>query len=1180
MKKYNIILSITIVIICIFSCSKDKVDVPKKGETNKIVFGSTKYVDTLLSYFSAKITSSVSSIGNSKISQYGHCWGIKQNPTIKDSKTTFNSMSVVKDIVSTLNELAPNTTYYVRPYITPNGGAAVYGKEINIKTLKTGRPDIETLKPKEVGLFSALCGGNIISDSGLVITECGLFWGKDSLALSKTNYLGIYRDQNTKIDSFNHRIEEGLEDGVRYFIQAYATNSAGTNYGNKKRFETGEIEPPKVNLEIDNSSITTGSFDYSMNVTDDGGTGIEEKGVCWGIVSPPTYEGNKTSNESGTISNLQDDTKYYVRAYAKNSKHIGYSELDSVTTIKIVPPTVKIIEVIDIGVYEAKIKWKVTSTGNGAISSCGVVLSSVNESPTIDEYEKKDNKSSCTLNEEYITHFTKLKENTTYYVRAYATNEKGTSYDKTDFKTLAVTIPVITTKDVSEISRTTAKSGGKNINSGNGTISAKGVVWGSSENPTLDNCLDKTNDGSGTTDFDSDITRLTPNTDYYVRAYATNEKGTGYGGESKPFKTEDYSLPVVQINSIDNITSSAADVNCEITDNGGATITERGICWSTNTTRPTDPTNHIAEGGANTGSYTESLSSLNRYTDYYVWAYAKNSKGTAYSIYESFKTKAEPPTITISYENLKWNEITLKGNITDDGGTDIIERGFYWGLNETNLNNEVKEGGIGSGMFSKTIELVTEGDNRKIYAQSYAVNKDNRIEKGKSGIIPIDLPEQTKNDFYIDNPTIDYSVAYPGMEIKVTCEQKYSGNSLETLTPWIRYYISTDDNWGDANDTYLGEDRSSLSSSITSESETELLDIPTNISSGVYYILFVSDYKKEYEEDNESNNVVSKQITVEKPDFYITNTSVSPSTISAGKSISVSCDQNYSGNISKEMKVYVGYYLSTDKDWDSGDELLSDDSSDLSSSSPNRGENENLTIPSNVSSGTYYILFVADYKEDYGETNELNNVNYEQIEIIETGNVTVKVYSIENKLVTDGRAWVKLFFNGGNSTKYTDSNGEAKFSEVITGNHLYKVYYKIHEEEFWGERNISFTGGNSTYTFNRELPIVKSITVKKAVLSSKRTITITIKNYSNTGYNVRLRICIDRNKNCDPGYRDYYHVSTTYLGSKEEKELKFDWTPSEKGTYYMKVSLDSEFDEPVWIQTDTYWWFTNDDLTK
>ncbi|HRX13191.1 MAG TPA: hypothetical protein P5210_16120, partial [Draconibacterium sp.] len=98
--------------------------------------------------------------------------------------------------------------------------------------------------------------------------------------------------------------------------------------------------------------------------------------------------------------------------------------------------------------------------------------------------------------------------------------------------------PTVTTKQVTSITPTTAISGGNITADGGASVTVRGVVWGTAENPTLDSNTGLTTDGSGTGSFTSSLTGLTPGITYYVRAYATNSAGTGYGSQ-QPFTTLD-----------------------------------------------------------------------------------------------------------------------------------------------------------------------------------------------------------------------------------------------------------------------------------------------------------------------------------------------------------------------------------------------------------------------------------------------------------------------------------------------------------------------------------------------------------------------------------------------------------------------------------------------------------------
>ena len=97
-------------------------------------------------------------------------------------------------------------------------------------------------------------------------------------------------------------------------------------------------------------------------------------------------------------------------------------------------------------------------------------------------------------------------------------------------------VPEVGTHNVSEITDTTAQCGGTISSDGGATVTARGVCWSMGENPTVAD--DTTNDGKGAGSFTSYVTGLTASTTYYLRAYATNSAGTGYGSTIS-FTTEE-----------------------------------------------------------------------------------------------------------------------------------------------------------------------------------------------------------------------------------------------------------------------------------------------------------------------------------------------------------------------------------------------------------------------------------------------------------------------------------------------------------------------------------------------------------------------------------------------------------------------------------------------------------------
>lgn len=199
-----------------------------------------------------------------------------------------------------------------------------------------------------------------------------------------------------------------------------------------------------------------------------------------------------------------------------------------------------------------------------------------------------------------------------------------------------VMVPTLTSASVGAITQTTATFGGNVTSENNGPVTAKGVCWGTAHNPTTADS--KTNDGTGTGAYVSNITGLTPATTYFVRAYATNSAGTSYGTE-QTFTTlavAGATIPSLSTVAVSAIAQTTAASGGAISSDGGGAITAKGVVWAT-TANPTTA-NSSTNDGTGTGAYVSSLTGLTANTLYHVRAYATNSAGTAYGSDVSFTT--------------------------------------------------------------------------------------------------------------------------------------------------------------------------------------------------------------------------------------------------------------------------------------------------------------------------------------------------------------------------------------------------------------------------------------------------------------------------------------------------------------------------------------------------------------
>ena len=217
------------------------------------------------------------------------------------------------------------------------------------------------------------------------------------------------------------------------------------------------------------------------------------------------------------------------------------------------------------------------------------------------------------------------------------------------------TPPILTTAEPSEITQKTVTSGGNITSDGGEEIIIAGICWSTSANPSV---KDKhTNDAWEIGSFTSNLIGLTPNTKYYIKAYAYTKAGVGYGNLVS-FTTLPIAGATLTTTEVTFITFNSALSGGDITSDGGATVTAYGVCWSVSQ-NPTIDDSHTTDG-AGIGSFTSDMNCLSYATTYYVRAYATNSVGTVYGDQQSFTTQGTNPII--------FNPNLTYGSVTDMDG--------------------------------------------------------------------------------------------------------------------------------------------------------------------------------------------------------------------------------------------------------------------------------------------------------------------------------------------------------------------------------------------------------------------------------------------------------------------------------------------------------------------------------
>ncbi len=214
----SIAISVGILLTLLWNCKKEE----GKNTPTEFVSIVTNITDT-----SADYHGEITSIDSATITAHGVCWSIKQNPTIAD--VTINMGTGSGSFNTSLTGLAPGVTYYIREYVTNINGTA-YSKQIAFTTSAI----LPVLTSADITLKSpttASCGGNITNNGGIAITACGVCWSlsaNPTIKNSKTTEKGATGIFTSLIT--------GLSVGNTYYLKAYATNKAGTRYGNELIF--------------------------------------------------------------------------------------------------------------------------------------------------------------------------------------------------------------------------------------------------------------------------------------------------------------------------------------------------------------------------------------------------------------------------------------------------------------------------------------------------------------------------------------------------------------------------------------------------------------------------------------------------------------------------------------------------------------------------------------------------------------------------------------------------------------------------------------------------------------------------------------------------------------------------------------------------------------------------------
>lgn len=602
-----------------------------------ITVGATEITST-----GALLSGSIASDNGSAVTEKGFVWILGEGtPTTESHKLKADGQE--NDFSALLDNLEQNQKYSFRAYAV-NAKGTSYG-DIMMFSTSAGLPSISSIDVSDITATSATFASTVIGHGGSVVSEVGFYYSTspevDPEASEKVS-------QPYAKDAFSLSVN-GLLIYKKYYVRAFATNSAGTAFSAVVNFTTLS-SVPVVNT-IAASGITPSSVELNAEVVTDNGSSITERGFMWMKGSGIPTEASDKLKVSGTtgafstvLRTLEPNQLYSYRAYAVNSNGVSYGETLEVSTI---PDQMELTtgQATEVTPESASISGSISYYGGNEITECGVCWST-GQDPTVDDSHVAASGPSS----DFTVTLTGLTENTTYYAKAYATSKAGVTYygNQVSFTTPYITVlPASSKVTVSNITVSGADLSASVTSDGHGTVTDAGFVYSTTAGPTVGD--DKISCGVQTGAFTSQLSGLMDGTTYHVRSYVTNEVGTAYG-EEVSFTTLAIKLPELSAVTVSALTYNSASFSAQVTALNNGVLVEAGFVYST------APDPDVNDNKINCGKVTALEASsvpLRASTTYYIRAYAVNEKGTAYGEVTSFTTEESPGQSDIDADDFK-----------------------------------------------------------------------------------------------------------------------------------------------------------------------------------------------------------------------------------------------------------------------------------------------------------------------------------------------------------------------------------------------------------------------------------------------------------------------------------------------------------------------------------------------
>ena len=419
---------------------------------------------------------------------------------------------------------------------------------------------------------------------------------------------------------------------------------------------------------------------------------------------------------------------------------------------------------------------------------------------------------------------TDLDVSSTYFIRPYATNAKGTGYGEEFATSTEDGLPSIESLGAGSNKATSASLGGRLISNGGYEVTERGVCWDKDGTPSVEDNY-KFIDGQETINYWIDVDELSPNTKYYMRAYAKNKHGIAYGG-IESFTTKD-GLPSVETTQV-KYGTTILECYGNVTKDGGFPIIRRGFCYSTHS-KPTLDDKFVLSTSNSVGEYSLTIDNLEEGTTYYVRAFVENEKGVSYGDVISATTMVTTTFRVVDTDNIPIPDATIYFGSTstsykcDNNGqlqlTNSVGtwKTFWASADGYNDSEKFRDKPISkyNKEFTITLSLIPISIIPDDLSLSYSCDREEQFGKYKVSTLTIYNHSKNNKNFSFNNVpdgikissnngninaneslSIDVTFTYPGPSVQNSLRYDVLWDGNNNPTQWLWIY-----DWDDISDT-------------------------------------------------------------------------------------------------------------------------------------------------------------------------------------------------------------------------------------------------------------------------------------------------------------------------------------------------------------------------------------------